>query len=201
MARCLTLTIQGQSLTLTIQGQCLTLRILREFPSLRAPFQPLPGLVPLNFHFKKTRRCSSFTLMIQPGEFHYDPSHRSAPTMSHVTLSMRKKNEWDFYFQNQVCRNRSSKASHQLRKFPKVIQSGLKGVIHSGVSSCLINLVYRLPHSSMLTPTQRLALLCCSVIVGAKCTLAPSLAGHEVILQKKKKKPSSICMVAACLNI
>lgn len=37
----------------------------------------------------------------------------------------------------------------------------------------------------MLTPTQPLALFCCRAIAGVKCPLAPSLAGHKVISQKK----------------
>ncbi len=31
--------------------------------------------------------------MIEPGEFHTQPSRRSTPTVSHVTLSMRKMNQ------------------------------------------------------------------------------------------------------------
>lgn len=44
--------------------------------------------------------------MIQAGEFHVHSSCTSAPTVSHITLSVGKEKEWDFYFQNR--RNCSS---------------------------------------------------------------------------------------------
>lgn len=45
--------------------------------------------------------------MIQLGEFHADPSHRSAPVVSHATLSMRKING-TLPFETTASRNSSS---------------------------------------------------------------------------------------------